>query len=294
MVPFLKFLVWLVSALSLAWARRVGAGLGALFRLLGRRQSRIADEQLRRSLPGLAERDYRRLLHEVYRGMGVGQIELLRWIGGRQEELKQLIRVEGEEHLNAALARGSGVLALTAHLGNWDLMGLWAAARYPLTIISKELRHPGLNRFWMEARARNGLKIVPAHNSYRDCLRVLKRKEFLGFILDQNMTRDEGVFVDFFGQPACTTPGLAMLAAHAQAPVLPVFLTRNPDDTMVLRLLPALDPPSDRKPETLQQATQTYTRVVEDMVRAFPGQWIWMHRRWRTKPRAEASGSNVA
>jgi KDO2-lipid IV(A) lauroyltransferase len=294
MVALLKFIVWLSSALPLRWARAWGAGCGALFRVLGGRQRKRAAEQMARSLPGKSDAAYRQLIRDVYRTMGVGQIEVLRWIGGRHEELAAQISVEGLEHLEAARARGRGVLVLTAHIGNWDVLGLWAAAKHPLTIISKELRNRDLNRFWMEARARCGLKIVPAHNSYRDCLRVLKRGELLGFILDQNMTRDEGIFVEFFGRPACTTPGLAMLSAHAQAPVLPAFLVRNADDTMTLKLLPPLDPPPDRQPETLKQATQAYTKVVEQIIRHHPGQWIWMHRRWRTQPPGGATGSNVA
>jgi KDO2-lipid IV(A) lauroyltransferase len=110
-------------------------------------------------------------------------------------------------------------------------------------------------------------------------------------MLDQNMTRTEGVFVDFFGRPACTTPGLAYLAAQSQAPVVPIFLLRNPDHRHTFRVLPVIDPPPDRQPDTMREYTQRYTAVLEGVIREHPDQWIWIHRRWRTQP---ASGSDRA
>jgi KDO2-lipid IV(A) lauroyltransferase len=179
------------------------------------------------------------------------------------------------------------VVVLTAHLGNWDLMGLWAASRYPLTIISKVIKNEAVNRFWMEKRAAAGVNIVPAHHSYRACLSALKKGGLLGFILDQNMIHTEGIFVDFFGRPACTTPGLAVLSAHAQAPIVPVFMIRQADGNHVVRMWPALPPPADRGSESIAATTQACTRLVEEIIRQHPEQWIWMHRRWRTQPPAQ-------
>lgn len=280
----LKALTWFFSALPLTVARGVGRGIGYLaYQILRKhRATNLAD--MARCFPEAAPSELKRRLRRVYQGMAVNYIEVFRWFGGRDAELEALIRAEGMEHFEQARARGRGVVVLTAHVGNWDLLGPWAARRAPLTIISKELRGVGANRYWQEARARCGLKILPAHNSYRGCLATLRRGEMLGFILDQNMTRMEGIFVEFFGRPACTTPGLAFLAAHAQAPVLPVFMVREPDGSHRVRILPPIEPPPDRSPETIHTATQRYTRVIEDVIREHPDQWIWMHRRWRTQP----------
>jgi KDO2-lipid IV(A) lauroyltransferase len=280
----LKWLSRLLAALPLPACRFLGRCLGDLAYLLVRRHRATVLAEMQRCFPDESPVVLRARLRRVYQGMAMNYVEVFRWMGGGDAELDARVRVEGREHFEAAVARGRGALVLTAHTGNWDLMGLWAARRYPLTIISKDLRQAGVNRFWMEARQRFGLKIVPAHNSYRSCLQVLRRKEVLGFILDQNMTRMEGIFVDFFGKPACTTPGLAFLAAHAQAPVVPCFMLRDPDGWHRLLIGPPLDPPADRQPATIQAATQHYTRLIEDVIRRHPDQWIWMHRRWRTVP----------
>ncbi len=284
MYRLLIILMRLFSALPLSCARRVGRGLGTLAYLAVRRHRKTNLAEMARCFPAATRAELKRRLKRVYQGMAVNYIEVFRWIGGRDAELDSQVNMRGAEHLESALARGRGVLILTAHTGNWDLLGLWASRRVKLTIISKDLRSEGANRFWMEARARCGLNIVPAHNSYRACLSVLRRNEVLGFILDQNMTRMEGIFVEFFGKPACTTPGLAFMAAHSKAPVVPAFMIREPDGSHRIELHPPIDPPPDREPETLRAATQHYTTLIEDVIRRYPDQWIWMHRRWRTQP----------
>lgn len=280
----LTFLMRFFSALPLWLARGVGRGMGFLAYLLVRRHRRTNLAEMARCFPATSRRELKRRLCRVYQGMAVNYIEVFRWIGGKQGELDSQARMSGEEHLDAALSRGRGALILTAHTGNWDLLGLWASRRVKLTIISKDLRSAGANRFWMEARARCGLNILPAHQSYRACLSVLRRNEVLGFILDQNMTRMEGIFVEFFGKAACTTPGLAFMAAHSKAPVVPAFMIREADGSHRIELHPPIDPPPDREAETLRAATQLYTRLIEDVIRRHPDQWIWMHRRWRTQP----------
>src|SRR4030042_967100 len=136
---------------------------------------------------------------------------------------------------------GKGALMLTAPLGNFDLLAMFSAQRgYPLTIISKEIKNPAVNGLWMCLRERYGIKIVLSHNSMRGCFKALKGDGVLGFILDQNRPHDQGVFVPFFGRPACTTPGLAFISAATQAPVAPVFIHRTADGRHHLRAFPAL------------------------------------------------------
>jgi KDO2-lipid IV(A) lauroyltransferase len=273
-----------MARLPLPVALAMGRGLGRFFGLVVARQRRRALAHLAQCLPEKSDAERRAICRRMFANLGMNTIEMFRWIGGAESELQTRIRFDGTDTAREALARGRGVLVLTAHIGNFDLMGLWAASRYPLTIISKDLKNEALNTFWMEKRARAGLKIVPAHNSYRACLSVLKRGECLGFILDQNMTRKEGIFVNFFGRPACTTPGLAVLSAHAGAPVLPIFIVRGPGGLHEIKVGRRMDPPADRTPASIAQATEEYTSVIENMVRAYPDQWIWMHRRWRTQP----------
>ncbi len=283
-VGLLRFFSWLFAAMPMRAALATGRGLGRFFGAVVPRNRTRAMENLTRCFPDKSRPECSAIMWRMFANLGMNTVEMLRWLGGRDEEMKSRMVIENEAEGARVLAGGRGAVALTAHVGNWDLMGMWAASLFPLTIISKEIKNESLNRFWMEKRKSAKVKIVPAHNSYRQCLRVLKDNECLGFILDQNMIRREGIFVDFFGRPACTTPGLALLAAHAQSPVVPVFMIREADGRHRMKILPALPPPPDRKPESLAAATQQYTKIIEDVIRAFPDQWIWMHRRWRTQP----------
>lgn len=288
-LALLKFIAWCMARLPLRVALWKGACWGALFHCFGVRQRRRADQHLAAAFPDWPPARRRAVRRAMFRHLGMNAAELLRWMGGAGGELERRIRLEGGENMEAARAAGRGVVVLTAHLGNWDLMGLWAASRYPLTIISKVIKNEAVNRFWMEKRAAAGVNIVPAHHSYRACLSALKKGGLLGFILDQNMIHTEGIFVDFFGRPACTTPGLAVLSAHAQAPIVPVFMIRQADGNHVVRMWPALPPPADRGSESIAATTQACTRLVEEIIRQHPEQWIWMHRRWRTQPRPAAA-----
>lgn len=284
----LRTLCWLITALPLSAALSFGRGVGNVAYLLVRRHREIVLAELARCFPGDSESALKDRLLRVFQHIGMNYMEVFRWIGGKMDELESRITVEGAEHVEAARARGRGVLVLIGHIGNWDLMGLWAARHYPLTIISKSLKQKGVNRFWMEARAKTGLNIVPARKSYRACLGVMKKNGLLGFILDQNTLRRDGVFVEFYGKEACTSPGLAFLSAHAQSPVVPVFMFRQPDGTHRVQIYPVLEPPLNRETATIIEATQRYTRILEDAIRRHPDQWIWMHRRWRSvRPAAD-------
>jgi KDO2-lipid IV(A) lauroyltransferase len=228
----------------------------------------------------------------MFGNLGMNVIETLRLGSVSDATLRDSIVMEGEERLRAVLARGKGLLVLSAHMGNWDLLCTMAPRlNYPTTIITKNLRNTKLNDYWMNTRARFGLKFVPAHHSYRLCLSALRRNEIVGFILDQNMIRDEGVFVNFMGRPACTSPGLAYMSAQSGAAVVPVFMIRLPEGRHLVKVLPEIPPPPDRQQETILSYTQRYTKAIEDMILQYPDQWIWIHRRWRTQPPNAADAS---
>ena len=223
----------------------------------------------------------------MYRHLGMNVVETFRLAKVSDAYLRDFIDWEGETHASEILKAGKGMLVLSAHMGHWDLLCSVAPRfNYPTTVITKRIKNEALNRYWMKARERFGLKFAPAHNSYRQCLSALKKNEIVAFVLDQNMTRDEGIFVDFLGKPACTTPGLAYLSAQSGAAVLPVFVLRRPGGRHLIKALPPIPPPPDRKPETIREYTQRYTQIIADMVRQHPDQWIWIHRRWKTVPLA--------
>ncbi len=286
MIWALRTISRFLAMLPLRWALALGRCMGWVFGSVIRYHRREAEEALARSLPELSAEERRRVIRRMYANLGMNLVEILRLPHADEAYFDQYVTRENEEHLRKALAGGKGVLVLTAHMGNWDLLCTLAPHfNYPTTIITKEIKNKALNEYWMTTRARFGLKFVPAHNSFRLCLAALRRNEIVGVILDQNMIDTEGIFVDFFGRPACTTPGLAYLSAQSGAPVVPVYMLRE-GGRHVIRILPPVLPPPDRKPETIRVFTQQYTRLIEDMIRAHPAQWTWIHRRWRTQPRS--------
>lgn len=285
LIALVKLLSRTVSALPLPAALALGRGLGAVVAVAIRYHRRDAVEALRLAMPQATRSQRRRLVLKMYENLGMNVVETLRLEHIDDSELRKCIQWEGEEHMQPVLARGKGLLVLSAHMGHWDLLCTIAPRlNYPTTIITKNLRNTKLNDYWMSTRARFGLKFVPAHNSYRQCLSALRKNEIVGFILDQNMIRDEGVFVSFMGRPACTSPGLAYMSAQSGAAVVPVFMIRLAGGRHLIKVLPPIPPPPDRKPQTVLAYTQQYTKVIEDMVLQHPDQWIWIHRRWRTRP----------
>lgn len=278
----------LLAALPLSVALAIGRGVGWIYGRVVRYHRKDAIEALRRSLPELDEDERKGIIKRMYASLGMNVIESMRLAGGKPRQLDELIHVAPEEieRTSEALKRNKGLLILTGHIGNYDMLSVRTPdLGWPLMILSKNIKNQALNDFWMAARAKYGLQIVPAHNSYRACRAALKRNELIGFILDQNMIDKEGVFVDFFGRKACTSPGLAFMAAQTQAPILPAFIVREPHGHHRLHLGELIEPPPDREPATMQAATQQYTHIIENFIRKHPDQWIWIHRRWRTQPK---------
>ena len=184
---------------------------------------------LARCLPEKTPRERVALYVEMCRHQVLNLLEMMRFAGGQDAELAALLDVRGEDVVKSALARGKGALILIAHFGNYDLMGMFATRSfgYPVTVITKTLKDAQLNELWVDMRRQAGVNAIPARQAYRPCLRALKKNELVAFMLDQNRPPPLGVLVDFFGQPAGTTPGLALMSAQSQAPVVPVFMRRT-------------------------------------------------------------------
>jgi len=288
----LKGLCRLFGTLPLPAALALGRGMGWVYGSVIRHHRRDAEEALKRSLPEKSDTERHQILKSMYRHLGMNVAEELRLVSLSNAYLEDHIRWENETPIKTVLNAGKGMLVLTGHMGNWDLLcSIAPKFNYPTTIITKNIKNTAINTVWMEIRNRFGLKFVPAHNSYRQCLSALRKNEIVGFAIDQNMIDTEGVFVDFFGKQACTTPGLAYMSAQSGAAVVPVFMIRLEQGRHLVKTLPAIPPPPDRAPATIKEYTQLYTKVMEDIIRQYPDQWIWVHRRWKTVPKNAQSES---
>lgn len=289
MLTLLRLLRMLAVRLRPRLATRIGIGLGLFGYHVIRYRRSLIEGQLSRALGlPLSDPDLKRLARANFVHYGLLVVEFFRIRLLTTSPLESTVRLEGENHLRAALAEGKGVLILSAHLGAYDLSVVALALRgFPLMIVSKPSKAKGIERFWMEERSVPGLQISLSHDSVRGILRALREGMAVVFVLDQHASAEQ-VWVDFFGRPASTLPAPAVLTRRTGAPVVPVFTHRAPDGTHVIEIHPALvfEERGDRDWTTVHN-TQRYTAVIEAAIRKRPEQWTWIHRRWK-EPRLGA------
>ncbi len=269
-----------------AASHRLGRWLGlASFRFSTKRRG-IALNNLKHALGAELSSDQLEILaRESFANLGIFLAEFFSFPSLDAEKLSRLVEYTGEENLRTALSEGKGVLLLSAHLGNWDLLAASLAARgYPISLITKVTRISALNRMWMGYREAAGIKIFLGSGSMGGILRQLKSGGIVGFVLDQNALLEDGVFVPFFGRAACTLSSLAVLARRIGAPVIPVYTFREGGRHRVVIEEPIITPEIvDRELDVLKR-TEAYTSWTEKVIREHPEQWTWLHDRWRTRP----------
>lgn len=274
---------WLPAHLPPAAGLAAGRWIGDLLWWLLPGRRRRALDNIRLSLGReMTPREIERLGRRSFQHLGMNLIEACRYFLRPTEVMLSQVHVEGVEHLQSAAARGRGVLILTAHYGNWELL---AAAHglsgLPLSIVIRPLDHPVLDELAARFRRRSGAELIVKRQAVREVLQALRRGRMVGILLDQNATRAEGVFVPFFGVAASTSKGLAVLALRTDAPVVPAFLRRAADGQHCIDVSAPLEPPPDGD---VVAYTAMFNRVIEGAIRRAPEQWLWMHARWRTRP----------
>ena len=208
-------------------------------------------------------------------------------------KIERCIRFSGLPHLRQALEKGRGVLVLTGHLGNWELLVNAAAMLgYPANIVYRPLDSKGMDLFFRKLRGRYNARLLPKDRAIRPILKALRQGELVEFMFDQHPRRKQGVFVDFFGKPACTHAALALMALRTGAPVLPMFLVREGRRYRVVigPELPLIDT-GDRERDVAAN-TRRYNQALESIIRRYPEQWFWVHRRWKKQP-METQGKDI-
>ncbi len=273
------------GALPRKWGNAVGSILGRLGFHLVRRNRNIAMGNLRRAYPEKTEQQIKAIAQEVFRNLGKLLYELCWSTCLQNGELARHVKVQGTAHLSEAYKMGKGSLVLTAYFGNWELMPiLGSLTGYPFSIVYRPLDAKPLENFIVKSRTRFGGYMIPKKRALRKILRGLERKEMVALLMDQNVSRHEGVFAPFFDRPACTNKGLALLALRTGAPVIPAFVLRKERGFEGLILPEILLVRTGDREKDLEINTLAYNRVIESLVRQYPEQWFWVHRRWNTQP----------
>ncbi len=261
----------------------------AYARLLDRaipRLRRVALRNLSLAMPELDERGRAAVVDGVFRSIARLLVTFAKFPSMNRDNIARWVRWEGAEHFENAMRAGRGVLFATAHLGNWELSAYaHALLAAPMNVVVRPLDNPLIDRLVESRRMLSGNCLVFKKDSARIILKALAGNEAVGILIDQNAAPESGVFVDFFGVQACAGTGFAKLAAHSGAAVIPGFaLWSEEERRYILRFYPPVEMTGDAARDT-----QALASKLEEVIRAYPDQWLWIHRRWKTRPPGEGS-----
>ena len=285
--PFIKILGAMPRPLSRAFA----IGISQVVYLLHFRLRQVGMRNLAMVFPEKSEAERARILRGVFASLGRQLAELCQFPKYTPENIDEVVTYDGLENYERAYARRKGVLFLTAHFGGWELSAFAHSLQgHWLHIVMRPMDNQYLDRLLQNYRTMHGNKTVAKDDFVRGLLAAMKAGETVGILMDTNMTPPQGIFVDFFGIPACTASGLARIALRTDAAVVPGFTIWDPALRKYrLRFDPALELIRSGDLEAdIAANTQLFTKVIEDYVRNYPDQWLWVHRRWKTRPEGQA------
>ena len=289
-------LVWpwikLLGLLPRPIARSLGIGIGLAVYHLHERLRDVGRRNLSLAFPTMPDDERRRILRGEFVSLGRQLAEACMFPRYTRENVTDVVVYDGLENYERAMARGKGVLFLTGHLGAWELSAFAHSLQgHPLWIVMRPLDNPYLDRLVERYRTMHGNRTVSKDDFVRGLLGAMRAGEAVGILMDTNMTPPQGVFVDFFGIPACTASGLARIALRTDAAVVPGFTVWDENKRKyVLRFDPAVEliRTGDNEADIVAN-TALFTSVIESFVRRYPDQWLWVHRRWKTRPEGQPS-----
>jgi len=289
-------LVWLIikgiGLLPRPLARAKGIAIAWTVYLIHVRLRRVGMRNLAMAFPTKSHRERARILRGVFTSLGRQLAEVCLFPKYTRENSGKVVIYDGFENFERALSRGKGVLFLTAHLGGWELGSFTHSLQgYPLHIVMRPLDNPYLDRLIRGYRTMHGNSTVDKDDFVRGLLAAMKAGQTVGILMDTNMTPPQGVFVDFFGIPACTASGLAKIALRTDAAVVPGFTVWDSSLRKYrLRFEPAVNLVRTGNDDADVIAnTASFTKIIEEFVRRYPDQWLWVHRRWKTRPEGQPS-----
>lgn len=288
------FPVWLlatgVGVLPRSLARAFCQGIGLFMYTVHRRLRKVGLRNLDLAFPEKTRKEKLHILRTLFKGLGRQLAEFALFPRYRKESASEVAVYDGFQNFAEARARGKGVLFLTAHFGGWEIGSFVHSINgNPMNIVVRPLDNPYVDAFVDRYRTLHGNKTFGKRDFARGLLTSMKRGEVVGILMDTNMTPPQGAFVDFFGTPACTATGVARVALHTDAAVLPAFTIWDKNlGKYKIRFDPALrlTRTGDDEADSIAN-TALFTKAIESYARRYPEQWLWVHRRWKTRPAGE-------
>jgi len=241
-------------------------------------------DNLRHAFPELGERERRRIARGAYLNMAYAVMEGLTSPRLSDEGVAKAVVTNNWGPVQAAIDAGKGILVASGHFGGWELLGEVLARRgVRLHAVIRSLRG-ALNAQIIHSRRKSGMRLISPRGAVLSSVRALRRGDMVAMLIDQVLPADRGVFVPFFGRPACTTPALSMAAVSSGAPVFVLMSIREKDHLRLFVEGPIPVPNTGDRKADIFELTATLTRIIEGYIRRYPDQWLWLHRRWKVQP----------
>jgi KDO2-lipid IV(A) lauroyltransferase len=275
---------------------KLGEWFGALAYNLDGRHRKIALKNISTALPELDDSEAKNAIRECYRYFGQYLFDMLRSLHGSNKKLYEQCQFSGIDNLKTEIEKKKGVILFTGHYGAWEMMAAAQGAKgFPMSVVARTLDNPYLEKLLRKFRMRTGNSVIEKSQGFRPMLRTLKEGKPLAILIDQNVTTEDRIFVDFFGRPASTTPALALLKLKTDCALIPCFSRPLSDGSYRFEYGKPLDVvlTGERK-QDIFRITQACTNMIEEAIRKHPQYWLWMHRRWKTQPSAEELNRVIA
>ena len=256
-----------------------------LFYLVSAKRRLIALQNLRHAFPEKSDEEIIRIAKGVYQNLSIILAEFFNIPFFTPDNIGKVVTVDGKEHYEEALAKHKGILGLASHFSNWEMQApIGAIYLKTMDIVYRRSDNNVIEDIIIWSRTAHGNRMIPKGSAGQTIRELLQQDNFVGALADQNVDVDSGVFVSFFNRPTCTSVGIAALAIQTGAPVLPAFVVRQSDGRYKLILKPVVEITiTDNYEHDLFVNTQHFAKIVEDVIREYPEQWLWLHQRWKTK-----------
>ncbi len=278
-------LIGFLGFLPFRWMGFLGRVFGLLVFKLAKKEREKTVRNIRLGYPDMTWLQAEKFAQSVWIRLGWNLFEVARWMPMSQEEVvSQVVRVEGWEHMENALGRQKGVIIVSGHLGNWELMGAYFASKTPTVAVAQKLYDPRFDDLvtWMRSEKLK-IPMIKRGLALRGILEALKSNNAICALVDQD-TGNDGVFVPFFGKAAWTQSGVARIAYKTGAALVPAFVVRGEDGRFEMHVEREIEVPRTGDAEKdILETVRRYTEVIESYVKAHPDQWMWMHERWKTR-----------
>lgn len=281
-----------INLIPLASALSIGRILGLIFRKVDKKHAKSTINNLKIAFPTKTEEEIRKICNDFYKNLGMVFVEIFRLNKYTADNIDKFVESDFRELLPIYKKTGNGVLLLTAHFDNWELLAkTFSLKGFTGNVLARPLDNPYIEKILYGLRTASGNNVIyNRENAVKNIISALKRDEIVGFLPDENASKRIGVFVDFFGVKACTMPGMANIAAKTRAPVIPAFIVRVKEreggfskHKLLIGKPLEINYTGDRKKDTVN-ILEIFNEQIEDIIKKYPEQWFWIHNRWKTRP----------